>query len=82
MNNRTRSALAVGWCEEHQKLLYPSRKVAKAAGRKIHGACLSEFRCEVKEGANMWHVGNLPGSVRSGRIDRSWITRRIYPTTT
>lgn len=78
MNNQTRSSLAVGWCPGHQKLLYPSRKMAKAAGRKIHGACLSEFLCELHEGANLWHLGNLPASVRSGKIDRSHIIRRTF----
>jgi hypothetical protein len=78
VNNQVRSSLAVGWCSGHMKLMYGSRKKAKAAGRKIYGACLSEFLCELHEGANLWHVGNLPASVRHGKINRSHINRRIY----
>jgi hypothetical protein len=79
VNNQTRSSLAVGWCPGHRKLLYANRKIARKAGRKIPGACLSEFQCELTEGSGLWHVGNLPASVRKGNIDRSIINRRTYP---
>jgi hypothetical protein len=63
-----RSARAIGWCEDHGKLLYVDRKTARQVARE-HRSHKNEFLCAMNP--LFWHVGELPPEVISGEISRS-----------
>lgn len=63
--NKTR--LAIGWCEEHEKLEYTSRKRARHVARQHHPS-KSTYRCDVNP--QLWHVGSLPSIVKQGHVDK------------
>lgn len=62
------AATAVGWCEAHGKLLFATRRSAKAFIRvNFHdGDGMREYRCKAVDG--MYHVGHRPPAVRAGRM--------------
>ena len=69
MNKMMRTAL--GWCEVHGKLMYPSRKAAREAARRtydIHHK--NAFRCDPDAVFVFWHIGALPAEVRHGHMSR------------
>lgn len=59
----TKRNLAYGYCEEHRKRRYFSRKDARRAIRYWGATGTREYRCTLFEG---WHVGHLPPVVRAG----------------
>lgn len=56
----------IGWCGEHGKRLFTSRKSARRAARNLHGPALREYRCTMHEG--WWHFGHLPQATRVGLL--------------
>ena len=64
---RGRSALAIGYCSDHDKLLYVDRKTARRAA-KAHPTHKNEFQCSVNP--LMWHIGELPPAVIRGEMTR------------
>lgn len=54
---------ARGWCSAHGKLLYRSRKSAKASIREHHEH-MRPYPCT--EIAGQWHIGHLPAAVHYG----------------
>jgi hypothetical protein len=63
-----KSANAVSWCPEHQKLLYTDRKRARRVARQ-HSEHKNAFRCDVYQG--MWHIGGLPDAIRHGHMTKA-----------
>ncbi|WP_431892708.1 hypothetical protein [Micromonospora haikouensis] len=56
----------IGYCDNHGKRLFSSRKQAKREIRRLPGgAGMREYRCDLVEGH--WHIGHLPPAVREGR---------------
>lgn len=65
----------VGYCEQHGKRLYSSRKAAKTAIRQHQQpAGMREYRCDMVDG--MWHCGHLPPAVMEGRRTARQVYRR------
>lgn len=64
-NNK--SALAVSYCDFHQKLSYSTKARAKKSAR-LHTEHLNVFRCTENE--QLWHLGHLAPEVIKGHIDR------------
>lgn len=64
---KTRSSLALGWCQVHGKLFYIDRKTAKKAAR-LHSTHKNEYPCDVYP--IMWHIGELPEAVIRGEMTR------------
>lgn len=61
---------AIGWCPEHEKLLYPSRKEARRVARQHAGKNehKSPYPCDTRDG--YWHIGELGYLVTSGVMTR------------
>ncbi|WP_420123878.1 hypothetical protein [Nakamurella sp.] len=56
----------IGYCDDHGKRLFSSRKQAKPEIRRLHNvAGMREYRCDLVAGH--WHIGHLPPVVREGR---------------
>lgn len=60
---------STGWCEEHQKLLYSSRRAAKHIARQHYEGHKSAYPCTILNG--YWHVGELSSNVIQGHVSRS-----------
>lgn len=58
----------VGWCEEHQKRLWGTRKDARAVAREHHGARKNTYPCNIFAGC--YHVGGLWDEVKHGNMTR------------
>ncbi len=67
---------AIGWCEVHEKLLYPSRKAARE-GAKGHGEHQGAYRCDAQDVFVFWHVGGLPIDIRHGHVSRDEFYGRV-----
>lgn len=74
MNKNTRTA--IGWCEYHEKLMYPSRKAAREAS-KGHGQHKGAYRCDPEAVFVFWHIGGLPVEIRHGHVTREQFYRRV-----
>ncbi|MEU5945109.1 hypothetical protein ABZ793_06050 [Micromonospora sp. NPDC047465] len=64
----------IGYCDQHGKRLYPSRKLARRqlrAHRDSQG--MRAYPCPLVAGH--WHIGHLPKDVREGRITAPEIYR-------
>lgn len=59
---------AEGWCDVHQKLLYSSRRKAKAVARLHHGEHKGVYQCTVQD--TLFHVGGLAHRVIDGTYSR------------
>lgn len=68
--------LAVRWCDDCEKLSYPSRKVARKVSN-WYTTPKSVYRCPKLD--FHWHVGALPAAVRNGSIDRQEYYDRVIP---
>jgi len=64
----TRSAGAIGFCEECQKLWYTDRNVARTVARQHHPH-KGTYLCP--EVSTMWHVGSLAEPIRQGHVTRN-----------
>jgi len=66
----------IGYCDTHQKRIYPTRKRAKQHLRDHHPAekGMREYRCAVVQGN--WHVGHLPLAVVEGRKTARQVYRK------
>lgn len=69
---RIGNVTSLGFCSDHQKLLYASKKHAKIIARQ-HVDHMNVFRCEYIE--HLWHVGHLAEPVILGEIDRDSLYR-------
>ncbi|WP_436527001.1 hypothetical protein [Actinoplanes sp. HUAS TT8] len=59
---------AVGWCPDHAKRLYSSRKEARRAGRTYApGGHPNAYPCDTRDG---WHWGHLGAAVAAGAMSR------------
>lgn len=68
---------AAGTCMGCGKMVYLTRKAAKAAARVLYpGDHLSEYAC-VTEGGRGWHIGHLPPHVMRGTALRGMGTRDL-----
>jgi hypothetical protein len=77
-NNRTKQGFpiptgSIAWCEDHQKLLYFTRKEARRAARR-HPEHKTPYRCSVLTG--LWHVGALHPLVIAGEKTKDQIRNR------
>lgn len=61
-----------GRCAHCGKINYNSRKAAKAYARRRSLVGLSAYRCQHSK-VEVWHLGHLPDSVRSGDAPREMI---------
>ena len=64
---KSRHATSIGFCEEHGKLLYESRRIAKSIARQ-HSDHMNVYRCALVDW--YWHVGHLADTVIRGEVDR------------
>ncbi|MBM0275354.1 hypothetical protein [Micromonospora tarensis] len=65
----------VGYCDEHGKRLYPSRKQARKKLREHRSdKGMREYPCDLVEGH--WHLGHLPLAVVEGRKTARQVYRR------
>lgn len=57
-----------GWCTDHGKALWCTRKMAKKKVREQaiakNGPRMREYRCDAVDGH--WHIGHLPDEVKHG----------------
>lgn len=63
-----KTAGAIGWCDNCEKLLYLDRNKARAVGRQ-HRPHKGTYRCPVND--QMWHVGSVPRAVIEGHVTRA-----------
>jgi hypothetical protein len=63
----SRDTGAMGYCEVHEKLMYPDRKSARKVARQ-HASHKNAYRCSVN--TMFWHIGELPRMVIEGHVDR------------
>jgi hypothetical protein len=69
-----KTAIAVAWCDEHQKLLYGSRKEARVVARRHKGQHKSAYPCDPDKW--YWHVGELHPLVVAGVKTRDEVKKR------
>lgn len=60
-----------GWCQQHGKQLYISRKEARRAAKQ-HSGHLRPYPCDATA---MWHLGHLPQAARCGLMSASEVYR-------
>lgn len=66
---RNKTADAIGYCDEHGKLLWPDRKTARAVARNHYETRKSVYRCSIN--SQFFHVGGLWAEVKHGDLSRA-----------
>lgn len=60
-----------GWCPEHRKLVYFTRKKAREAAKKLHpNEHKMAYRCQ-EDNSGRWHYGTCPPAMFQGKKTRS-----------
>lgn len=66
----------IGWCEDHQKVWFPSRRMAKQFLRyRFPAENMNIYRCEI----GWWHIGHLLPLAKSGDATRDGLHWRKVP---